>query len=197
MTGTNVNFALFCRRTVYNMLLYTVLGKLYWFCMMFMIRGCVLNHAKRWLASSWGVIGWGVGVERWRGSVVAEVYTVHCTGIYWNERAFTDAHIIMIYMHLRNTALLTWRATSGSSRFCPSATLPVQHGRLANSTEMWNLRVFLERKNDESWHRFEFASITSSVEFATTVCSPSDVVIHHGRCVILLLYDVYNQWMWV
>ena len=194
MTGTNVNFALFCRRTVYNMLLYTVLGKLCWFCMMFMIRGCVLNHARRWLASSWGVNGGG-GVERSRGSVVAEVYTVHCTGIYWNERAFTDAHIIMIYMHLRNTALLTWRATSGSSRFCPSATLPVQHGTLANSTEMWNLRVFLERKNDESWHRFEFASITSSVEFATTVCSPSDVVIHHGRCVILLLYDVYNQWM--
>ena len=141
------------------------------------------------LGCNWGG-GWEVKRQR-------DCRGVHCT-LYrsllkW--ACFHGRHIIMIYMHLRNTALLTWRATSGSSRFCPSATLPVQHGRLANSTEMWNLRVFLERKNDESWDRFEFASITSSVEFATTVCSPSDVVIHHGRCVILLLYDVYNQWM--
>ena len=60
MTGTNVNFALFCGITVYNMLLYTVVGILYCFCMMVMIRGCVLNHARRWLASSWGVNGGGL-----------------------------------------------------------------------------------------------------------------------------------------
>ena len=38
---------------------------------------------------------------------------------------------------------------------------------------MWNLRLFLENNTEETRRRFEFATVASHVEFATTACSPS------------------------
>ena len=53
---------------------------------------------------------------------------------------------------------------------------------------MWKLRLFFERKTDESWRRFESASVTSNLESATTACSPSYVMMHLGKCIILILF---------